>query len=238
MKNKQILILIVILVIFIFPLNTFVQDSPQWHLPEGAKARLGKGSISEIAYSPDGARLAVASGIGIWIYDAATGEALDLLTRYKSHINNVSFSPDGRTLASGSWKEISLWDVATGRHLRTLRGHTSLVDSVSFSPDGRTLASGSWDRTIRLWDVATGVRLRALRGHADVVRSVSFSPDGRTLASGGEDNTIRLTLSNIKKSISGFEEGWKHRKVGRNTVSTIFHPSTLPTFQPAWGCKT
>ena len=37
---------------------------PDWNLPEGAKMRLGKGEISgNIAYSPDGTRLAVASTI-------------------------------------------------------------------------------------------------------------------------------------------------------------------------------
>ena len=34
--------------------NTFAQDSSQRHLPEGAKARLSKGSANEIQYSPDG----------------------------------------------------------------------------------------------------------------------------------------------------------------------------------------
>ena len=42
------------------------QDYRQWHLPDGAKFRLGKGSISNlgervIQFSPDGALLAVAS---------------------------------------------------------------------------------------------------------------------------------------------------------------------------------
>ena len=85
----------------IFTSNTFAQDSPQWHLPEGAKARLGKGSISEIAYSPDGTRLAVASSIGIWIYDTQTGEELDLFVGYTYPVNSVAFSPDDSTLASG-----------------------------------------------------------------------------------------------------------------------------------------
>ena len=44
----------------------------QWNLPKDAKTRLGKGSINEIQYSPDGQFLAVASGIGIWLYDVAT----------------------------------------------------------------------------------------------------------------------------------------------------------------------
>ena len=105
--------------------------------------------------------MAIASSIGIWIYDTATGEALDLVTDHTSWAVSVSFSPDGTTLASGGGDgTIRLWDVATGKQLRTLEGHTNWVVSVSFSPDGTTLASGSSD--VRLWDVATGKQLRTL----------------------------------------------------------------------------
>ena len=45
----------------LLPQSAFAQDYIRWGLPEGATARLGKGSILNIAYSPDGARLAVAS---------------------------------------------------------------------------------------------------------------------------------------------------------------------------------
>ena len=80
MKTTGFSILLIWFAIFAYTANTFAQDSPQWHLPEGATARLGKGWIREIAYSPDGTRLAVAGSIGIWLYDAQTDEALDLLT--------------------------------------------------------------------------------------------------------------------------------------------------------------
>ena len=83
---------LIILLLGIFTSNTFAQDSPQWHLPEGVKARLGKGSISEIQYSPDGRRLAVASASGIWIYDAQTGEELDLLTGHTWPPRTIVFS--------------------------------------------------------------------------------------------------------------------------------------------------
>ena len=57
----------------LFSLNTFAQDYTRWGLPEGAKARLGKGWLfGNIAYSPDGTRLAVCSSIGIWLYDTTT----------------------------------------------------------------------------------------------------------------------------------------------------------------------
>ena len=185
--------IVTLLILFtLFSLNTFAQDYTQLNLPEGAKVRLGKGWIGDIAYSPDGTRLAVAGSIGIWLYDTATHQEIALLTGHTDWVRSVSFSPDGRTLASGSYQEIRLWDGVTGSHLRTLTGHTHWVWSVSFSPDGRTLASGSYDDTIRLWDGVTGSHLRTLTGHTDGVESVSFSPDGRTLASGSWDGSIRL----------------------------------------------
>lgn len=133
-----------------------VQDSPQWPLPEGAKARLGKGGTHEIKYSPDGATLVVASSIGIWIYDAQSSEEVSLLG-HTNRVSSVAFSPDGQTIASiGDWDDdtIRLWDVDTGRKILTLTGHTDDVSSVSFSPDGKTLASGSADGTVLLWELA------------------------------------------------------------------------------------
>ena len=104
---------VTLLILFtLFLLNTFAQDSPQWHLPEGAKVRLGKGGINDIAYSPDGTRLAVAGSIGIWLYDTAAYQEIVLLTGHTGSVNSVSFSPDGRTLASGSGNgTVLLWEL-------------------------------------------------------------------------------------------------------------------------------
>ncbi len=202
MKNINLSILIGFMTL-IFALNTFAQDPSQWNLPAGAKARLGKGTVGEIAYSPDGARLAVASGIGIWLYDAHTGEALDLLTGDTDLVTSVSFSADGNTIASTGWdgwgwdETIRLWDAHTGNNIRTLTlGGTDSSGSVPFfifSPDGTTtIASGSLDDTIHLWDTHTGEHLRTLTGHTDWVNSVAFSPDGNTIASASRDGTLRL----------------------------------------------
>ena len=58
------------------------QNSPpytQWELPPGALARLGKGALTDIQYSPDGTRLAVACYIGVWLYDVHTRTEIALL---------------------------------------------------------------------------------------------------------------------------------------------------------------
>ena len=186
---KTITTLVVLFTLFSF--NTFAQDYTQWSLPEGAKARIGKGTISEIAYSPDGTRLAVAGGIGVWLYDTATYQELALFTGHTS--NSVSFSPDGNTIASAGWDNtVRLWDVVSGNLIHTLTGHTGRVESVSFSPDGNKIAAGGYDNTVRLWDVASGTSIHTLTGHTDGVGSVAFSPDGNSIASGGWDNTVLL----------------------------------------------
>ena len=98
--------------IFALTANTFAQNFTQSDLPEGAKARLNKGRISEIVYSPDGKHLAVASGTEIWLYDAQTGEELDLLTGHTDVVISIAFSPDGNTFASNGLDGIVLfWEL-------------------------------------------------------------------------------------------------------------------------------
>ena len=138
MKSTPFFILTVLVIFGLFSLNIFAQDYTQWSLPEGAKARLGKGQMSgDIAYSPDGTRLAVVSSIGIWLYDTETHQEIAMLTGPPEYVRGISFSPDGRTVVSGSSDEtVRLWDAVTGEEKATLSGHTGFVKSISFSPDG------------------------------------------------------------------------------------------------------
>ena len=103
----------------LFLCNTPAQDYTKLGLPDGAKARLGKGKINDATYSPDGTGLAVASSIGIWIYDTATLKEVALLTGHTAAVESVAFSSNGSALASGSPDgTVLLWDLipfAAGR---------------------------------------------------------------------------------------------------------------------------
>ena len=80
MKMKHAFVITILLLIYtLFPYIGIAQDHTQWKLPEGAKARLGKGEIRGISFSPDGSQIAVGSATGVWFYDARTGVELALL---------------------------------------------------------------------------------------------------------------------------------------------------------------
>ena len=219
MKTTFFLSLTFLIFCFLLLPSSLAQDSPQWHLPEGAKLRLGKGAMNEIKLSPNGKLIAVASDIGVWLYDAHTFKEVALLTAGDiDPVVSILFSPDGRTLASRSvaadhgyvGHTIQLWDVATGKILKTFfSGFSGFVEvyRMLFSPDSQTFVYWHTGNvtTIQLWDVTTGTLRKTLHAHTGVW-SVCFSPDGQTLASGGDDTEIRLwdiTTGTLRKTLTG-----------------------------------
>ncbi len=193
-------------------------------LPEGAKVRLGKGSIRKLAYTPDGNHLIVASSIGIWTYHADTMETLDLFDSTRFSNGDVVFSRDRKLFATrrGDREETAahLWNRIQRQHITNLKGHTRYIESLAFSPDGNTLATGSSDHTVRLWDTTTGEHKMTLAGHTSSVDTVAFSPDGNTLATGSWDDTVRLwdTTTGEHKTLLADQSG------GEGIRQLVFSP--------------
>ncbi len=172
-----------------------LQDYPKENLislPPEALARFGRGSVSATAVSPDGNMIAVASRIGVWLYNAHTEDLIRLIAIEDTGLlSEVTFSPDGTKIVTGDWDGIvSLWDIATGAELATFT-NTDYVTSVAFSPNGKLLSTATRDGKATLWEIDTGLK-RWTISHKDLVSSVVFSPDGLLLATGSWDSTVNF----------------------------------------------
>jgi WD40 repeat protein len=171
--------------------------------------------VFDVAYSPDGKRLATTSGADLTLWDALVGKELLQLPAQPDdgQLTGVAFSPDGKWLAVAGGiissrrpnddkakgvnrGFVRILDAATGKELRTLKGHGDIAFGVAFTPDSRHLASaGGWGERpaeLKLWEIATGKELLDLRGHTQTVWQVAFNSNGTILASTSDDGTARL----------------------------------------------
>lgn len=166
-------------------------------------ARWGKCPVYEVAWSPDGHLLAVASSKGIYLNKVETLDTANFL-KTSLWVSSVAFSPDEQLLASasgaGAWgtrQKVQIWGVASGEILRSL-DEASRGGGLVFLPDGQLLAVANFPYTgeIQLWQVTDGIRLRTLRTDLIEVTSIAVSPDGAFLAGGGSSFTVELWLVN------------------------------------------
>jgi WD40 repeat protein len=144
------------------------------------------GTVTSLAYCPDGRRLVSCGGWTAKVWDAGTGQEIQTFTGHNQHVHAVAFSPDGKRVASGCEnRTVKVWEAATGQEVLSLQAHAAPVRAVAFSPDGKRVASGSLDGAVKVWDAINGQKPPTLttRGAYFTRASVAFSPDGKRLAS-------------------------------------------------------
>ncbi len=188
MKTKHLFYITVLLLAAIFSISV-AQDNTQLGLPEDAIARLGKGGINVMQFSPDGKHLAVGTSIGVWLYDVNTRDAKSLFPAQSTRVNNheitsvvteewnvqtvaqvdtLAFSPDNRILASSGYSNsvIRLWEIESGNELFCIPLYSSSdgVQGMTFSKDSKILITPNQFSSIYHWDVTSGKLTTKLRG--------------------------------------------------------------------------
>ncbi len=191
-------------ILFTFLSNGFGKDITQIGLPEHAKSRIGIGNAYDVSYSPDGTLLAVASTIGIWLYETETYKPLTLLRGHTASVLNVEFSTDGKTLASGSHDHtIRIWDPKNHQMITVLKGHQKPITDITISPDKKTLASfGYRDNSVQLWNTESGQTIGSLTEKITGVVSIAFSPEGKIIAVGDVNGEVLLYSTKTKANIA------------------------------------
>jgi len=137
-----------------------------------------RGSVEDVAFTPDGRTLVMASREGsVLLWDVATGRLQETLKGHSGTVMSAAMSPDGRTLATGgSDRMVRLWNVESRRELMQLDVRFGYAESLAFSPDGKELLAsggnirGLWSTAPMVWNdpVRAAEKLRLLlRSNAD-----------------------------------------------------------------------
>jgi WD40 repeat protein len=206
------------------------------------------GTLSTMAVSPDGKKIASGSagGKNIYLWDAATGNEL---LRWEAHphgIASVAFGPDGKSLASSGSDEvkpggggkvigggsmsnldnsIALWDTATGKALRYYNGNTTVATQVALSHQGKVIVALCPRVGALFWDADTGKKLRQLGGFG---HDLLLTPDGKTAVT-ADANELRF--NDVETGAVQSPLRHKHRFTTSNHLSVAFSPdgNTLAT---------
>ena len=199
----------------------------KWALPEGAIARLGRGSVRDMAFSPDGQYFAVASAIGLWLYELPTLSSIALWDTERGMTASVSFSPDGSQIVTAtSGGNVKVWDIE--------RGICTIMDDhgkqeISFSRDGQHLA-GAYCRMekgkIYVWCPHTGTKVRETEVQSPYdAYPLCFSPDLSLLV--GKNNPQKRPGRNIADGDS--ITIW-HVETGEQIADITEHPEPVREF--------
>jgi len=179
-------------------------------------------TIGAFQFSPNGDLIAVGVGRSIAIVDAASGEAIRLLTGKflefhegtghpviengpASLVSQLVFDNSGEILFIKEREgTIHLWEVDTGQYLRCIHSYQSDM-MMTLSPDGRTIAVAGFNG-ILFYDATNGEPLSTwemparenyiqsflAEGVGVVITSIDYSRDGRTIMVGLSDGTVRI----------------------------------------------
>ena len=147
--------------------------------------------LTSVAYSPNGAVLAVGTAAGVMLVDPDTGAVTTrspALEQSDDPVNAIAFSPNGQTLAADLYQSGVVLLAVPGLRVREKLAVQGLDGTIVFSRDGRLVIVGGSDAAVHIFNVATRRLVHKIvapqQSNGSWPEVVALSPDGTQLAVG------------------------------------------------------
>ncbi len=146
--------------------------------------------VEHLAWSPDGQRLAVASGKELRIWNAL-GDEIFAYAGHASTVTGLQWRGDGRGIGSVSYGAVQLFRLGEMSPYEVLKWKSSLL-SMAWSPNGRHACASTQENEIIYWKLPFNeLQPLNMNGYPAKVRSLAWDASSRFLASdGGEIVTV------------------------------------------------
>ncbi len=152
-----------------------------FYLPDGARARLGRGTLRDAVLSENAEYLYVAGSIGVFAHRVGDfSEAWKVIT--DEPVGGLNVSPDGNFLAYFINNQVRILEAKTGEHISTFKAGEIEIRAVVFDPGSAHLAVQS-DYTVSLWSLARAELVNKYL-HESGISAIAWSGDGDRLAIG------------------------------------------------------
>lgn len=149
-----------------------------------------RGSIADIAFSPDSSWLASGGFDGaIRIWNRSDQQLDAVLTAHPSRITSLDWSPDGKKLATGSHDGTAIvWEVKTWKQRDRFVVEGELT-ALAWSPDNQQLATNAY-QAVQVRTPSSSEPAKSFDGPAETVSDLVWLDQGRKLAASSYDNSI------------------------------------------------
>ncbi len=169
--------------------------------------------VKDLAFSPDGSLLAVATDAGLYVHDVRERKGKLVLPTKDDHISSIDFSADGTQLVATIGTGIAQIDARTGAAVRTVTQDVWVRDAALVA-DGNIITTGS--DGLHLWSPKTGNDAKLLG--KDFKETLAASPSGRFFCA-----------STDRKKLGCF--GRLDPEVERRALAAV-RPAALPSGAP------
>jgi WD40 repeat protein len=161
---------------------------------------------TQVAWSPDGTRLASAIG-DVQIWNPSTGALVKRLfpnVSSTSTVNQIAWSPDGHYLAGGfnssdGTQGIAIWNVGTGEQVKRVPAN---VGNMAWSPNGQYLAMTEDGAKVVIWSASNWNRIQTIPLQAG---PLAWSPDSTRLAVGTLSGSVKILAISTGKVVLTYQ---------------------------------